>query len=305
MFKAPEWSESFYDDIVSKCEKYISNGYWDDIDTIRFRNWLTNFKSKEENYFAACILDSLVYRTKKMVNSSIDEIAVTRIPCFLRSIEVENIDCTQTWLDRLRTGSNIPFRIIAIENVDGRTGKSGTILSRRVDERLHLARHLTRKLEQFDSLHQDVKAIVFVDNFAGTGEQFSEFIEKLKEKKLFNKYKYLYAPLAACTHALIHLKQKYPEIVIDPIEILTEEDSFFYPIEGYFQGDKINTIDDAKSFYISLCNKYGFGQSDFLLGKGDLALTFGFDFSTPNNNIKLLYHNPIDRSWKNLLVRRQ
>lgn len=65
MFKAPEWSESFYDDIVSKCEKYISNGYWDDIDTIRFRNWLTNFKSKEENYFAACILDSLVYRTKK------------------------------------------------------------------------------------------------------------------------------------------------------------------------------------------------------------------------------------------------
>lgn len=305
MFKAPEWSDTFFDDIVSKCEKYINNGYWDDIDTIKFRNWLTNFTTKEEKYLAACMLDSLVYRTKKMVDSSIDEIASTRIPSFLRTSGIEHITCTRTWLDRLRIGNNVPFRIIAIEDVDGRAGKSGAVISRRVDERLHLAKHLTRKLEQFDNLHKDVKAIVLIDDFAGTGEQFSTFIEKLKQSNAFYKYKYLYTPLAACSRAITHLNKNYPEIITDPIEILTEEDGMFYPINGYFQGDKTNSVDDAKDFYLNLCIKHGFGELEFLMGKGDLALTFGFDFSTPNNNIKLLYHNPADRSWNNLLVRRQ
>jgi len=305
MFEAPDWSESFYDDICAKSETYIHSGYWDDIEVRHLRNWLTNFKTKEEKYLAACILDSLVYRSRRMVNSSIDEIAITRIPSFLKEKKIEDVCCIKSWLLRLRQGEAIPFRIIAIEDVDQRAGKSGAVLSRRVDERLHLARHLTKKLENFDSLHKDVRAIVLIDDFAGTGEQFVSFMNKLSEKKNFDKYEYLYVPLAAYKGAIGFIQESFPNVVVDPVEILTEEDSLFFPINGYFQGDKKNSVEAAKEFYLNLCANRGFANTSFLLGKGELALTFGFDFSTPNNNIKLLYHNPNDNSWKNLLVRRQ
>ena len=305
MFKAPDWTESFYDDICAKSETYINSGYWDDIEIRNLRNWLTNFNTKEEKYLAACILDSLVYRSRRMVNSSIDEIAITRIPSFLKEKKIEDVCCIKSWLLRLRQGSDIPFRIIAIEDVDQRAGKSGAILSRRVDEQLHLAKHLTRKLDDFDNLHKDVKAIVLIDDFAGTGEQFVSFMNKLSQKQNFKKYQYLYVPLAACKGAIEFIQGNFPHVVVDPVEILSEEDSLFFPINGYFQGDKINSIEVAKEFYLNLCSNRGFGNAKFLLGKGELALTFGFDFSTPNNNIKLLYHNPNDKSWRNLLVRRQ
>lgn len=305
MFKAPDWSESFYDDICAKSETYINSGYWDDIEIRHLRNWLTNFNNKEEKYFAACILDSLIYRSKRMVNSSIDEIAITRIPSFLKEKKIEDVCCIKSWLTRLRQGGDIPFRIIAIEDVDQRAGKSGAVLSRRVDERLHLARHLTQKLENFDRLHQNVQAIVLIDDFAGTGEQFVSFMDKLSEKQSFDKYQYLYVPLAACKGAINFIQASFPNVVVEPVEILSEEDGLFYPINGYFQGDKVNSIEAAKEFYLDLCAHRGFGDTSFLLGKGDLSLTFGFDFSTPNNNLKLLYHNPNDNSWKNLLVRRQ
>ena len=86
MFEAPEGSESFFDDVVEKSDQYIDSGYWDDLEKLNLRSWLTNFNTSDEKYFAACLLDSLVYRTRRMVNSSLDEVASTRIPNFLKEL---------------------------------------------------------------------------------------------------------------------------------------------------------------------------------------------------------------------------
>jgi hypothetical protein len=197
MFKAPEGSESFYEDVVAKSEKYISIGYWDDIEQLNLRSWLTNFETPEEKYFAACLLDSLVYRSKRMVNSCIDEVVISRVPNFLRANNIEEINCISAWLERLCRGDKVPFRFIAIEDVDKKAGKSGAVLSRRVDERLNLAGHLTRKLDDFEAMNEEVKAVVLIDDFAGTGEQFANYMAKVAKKDNYHKYCYLYVPLAA------------------------------------------------------------------------------------------------------------
>ncbi len=36
---------------------------WDGLDPTRLRSWLTNFESTEEKYFAAKLLDTLIYRS--------------------------------------------------------------------------------------------------------------------------------------------------------------------------------------------------------------------------------------------------
>lgn len=88
--------------------------------------------------------------------------------------------------------------------------------------------------------------------------------------------------------------------------VAIQEDEFFYPQEGYFRGDKKNTIEEAQEFYLNLCDSIGLDRSApnaFLLGKGGLSLSYAFHLSTPNNNLKLYYHRADNNSWNHLLLR--
>lgn len=304
MFEAPLNWDIYYDDVVSKCESYVEYGYWDDVELYQLRAWLSNFESDEEKYLSACILDGLVYRSKQMVKSSFRTIASSIIPKFLDEQKIDYDDSLDDWLTTLKSGRDTPIRFVAIENVDNRTGKSGSVIIREFIETLDLAGHLTMKPEAVGRIPAYVKAIVLIDDFAGTGNQFCEFFKNNLADKELNK-KILYVPLAAHKDAVDYIKRSYPSIEVCPVELLTDDDSFFTPINGYFRGDNKNSVDDAKNFYLDLCERSPLKGSSFLLGKGDLCLTFGFHLSTPNNNLKIIYHNSETPSWNRLLYRRQ
>ncbi|MHA6965823.1 phosphoribosyltransferase-like protein [Zobellella denitrificans] len=303
MFQAPVNWESYYDNIILKCEGYIDSGYWEEIDKIKLRGWLTNFKTAEERYFSACMLDALVFRTRKMVDASFRDIASSKIPKFLYQNGVEINDNLDNWIDRITAGDNVPFRFIAIENVDNKTGKSGSLVIRSIKESLDLAGHLTPPYEKIPKIPKDVNFLVFVDDFAGTGEQFDSFFKEKIKPLLRLNMKILYTPLAAHKRAIEYIKNKNKQVTILPVETLSDEDSFFHPINNSFRGDGKNTVEDAKKFYLNICRKNGFENERYLLGKGDQSLCFAFYFSTPNNNLKLLYHKKPGHRWINLLHR--
>ncbi|MGB0834818.1 MAG: phosphoribosyltransferase-like protein [Psychrobium sp.] len=304
-FEAPFNWKTFYDDVVDKCEGYIKTGYWEGIDRHRLRLWLQNFHSDEEKYLSACMLDSMVFRTPKMINASFKHIATSIIPNFLaKHGAIFSGDLTE-WLQNLKKGSDIPFRFIAIEEVDNKVGKSGSVIIRELQQVLDLAGHMCQKPSRIPKLNKDVKAIVLIDDFAGTGEQFCNFyIEKIKNA-VIDKYKVLYVPLAAHEIAVKNIESKFPEVEVRPVELLSERDSFFADRRGTFYGDETNTAESAKSFYLKLCSRRNFGKLNYLLGKGDLSLTYAFSLSTPNNNLKLIYHNPMDGKWNHLLYRKR
>jgi hypothetical protein len=177
MFEAPQHWDTYYDNVVTKCESYINFGYWDDIELYQLRAWLSNFTSDEEKYFSACILDALVYRSRQMVRSSIRTIASSIIPKFLESQSIYQSNSLEDWLHCLQTGKNVPIRFISIENVDHKAGKSGSVIIRELIETLDLASHLTLKPERINQIPEDVKVIILVDDFAGTGEQFCNFFK--------------------------------------------------------------------------------------------------------------------------------
>jgi hypothetical protein len=303
MFNAPTDWESYYDKIVSKCEAYISTGYWEEIDKYRLHGWLSNFSSCQELYFSSCLLDALVFRSRKMVDASFRHIASSTIPKFLLSNGYELDDDLDGWCKNLQSGKNLPFRFVAIENVDDKSGKSGSIVARTIKESLDLAGHLTPTLENIGKAPASVTTVVFIDDFTGTGEQFCDYYERKVLGNLKSNQKVLYVPLAAHESAIARINDAYPRVTVIPVEMLTSEDSFFHPIDGFFRGDKINSVKDAIDFYMQLCKKNGFENDNFLLGKGEQSLSFAFWFSTPNNNLKLLYHKKPGSKWKNLLNR--
>jgi hypothetical protein len=303
MFKAPTDWISYYDVVVERCNNYIKTGYWEGIDALNLKLWLINFITNEEKYFAACLLDSLVFRTPQMVHASFQHIASSIIPNFLNKNNIEIPDELDKWIHSLSSGDQIPFRIVAIENVDKKAGKSGSVVIRDIKKSLDLPGHLSKKPEHIGEIPAKIKALVLIDDFAGTGEQFTSFFIGKVKPHLKVGQAVLYVPLAAHVTAIKKIKEKCSEIEVAPVELLTEEDSFFHPIDGYFQGDEKNTSIVAKQFYLDMCENRGFKDLDFLLGKGDLCLSFAFYLSTPNNNLKLLYHKPTNNSWNNLLYR--
>ena len=304
MFEAPQGWEDYYEKVISKCNAYIKSGYWEEIDIHSLRGWLGNFKTPEDKYFSVCMLDALVYRSRKMVDSSLKHISSSIIPNFFSSAGIQiNEENLENWRLSLQTGKDVPFRFVAIEGVDNKSGKSGSIVARQIKESLDLAGHLTPLVENLNKVPESVKAIVFIDDFSGTGEQFIDYYNRKVKSHLANPIPILYAPLAAHETAIINIENTLRNVMVRPSEIIREEDSFFFPIENTFRGAKLNSTTSAKDHYLKICYENGFENDDFLLGKGNQALTFAFYFSTPNNNLKLLYNKKPDNPWRNLLNR--
>lgn len=302
MFKAPRDWETYYDDVTNKSIEYIRCSYWEGLDKYELKAWLNNFKSNEEKYFSACLLDSLVFRSRKMVEASFIEIATSKIPKYLNSIDMP-IKCDlNEWMNRLKKGDKIPFRFISMENIDKATGKSGAVIIRDLRKSLNIPRFLAKKPEEISSLPDYVKVIIPVDDFSGTGDQFIDFYKTQIDCNNNKGLKVLYTPLAAHSAAIDLIRKKHPEITMDPVEILNIEDSFFSPVDSFFRGDNENSINAALNFHKSLCEKNGWDTDEFL-GVGKQSLTYAFYLSTPNNNLKLLYHNPDDAEWENFLHR--
>jgi len=300
-----DWQKK-YEEVIHKTQAYIQSNYWDGIDIHTLRAWLKNFKTDEEKYFSGCMLDALVFRTKEMVDSCYRHLASSLIPKFLASRHINLPNEIDEWLLNLKTGKNVPFRFIAIETIKGKPGKSGSVVARDLRNELFLARHLVQSPNKIPNFTSEVEAIIFLDDFAGTGEQFCDFFDEISPNLLVQSYHIAYCPLACHEDAKKLIEGSYPNVTVIPVELLTKEDEFFHPLDGYFRGDKENNIDDAKEFYLNVCEKMGLDRSDenaYLLGKGGLSLSFAFHLSTPNNNLKLYYHRPVDDSWNYLLQR--
>lgn len=145
------------------------------------------------------------------------------------------------------------------------------------------------------------KLVVFIDDFSGSGFQFLKFLRQNPIDQFKGQANFLYAPLCAHQDAIDRIEKETPQVRVIPIDILTKQHNFFYECEnGFFRGDKTNSSESAKIFYEELLQQTT--NKKYLFGMNNQSLTYSFFFSTPNNNIKALYHDE-PNSWKRLTFR--
>lgn len=299
-FRAPMGWESFSNSVVEKTRMLISLGVWEEIDELDLGRWLQNFKSDEEKYLAACILDAFTYRSKKMCHSMMRNILMDLVPNYCRKIGIANFDNIQQWRDRIDAGDNL-VRFVPVNISDGRV-KSANVVAREFIEANDIPQRFVQQPNAIDrAIENGTNLIVFIDDFAGSGFQFLKFLKQNPINKYLESTNFLYAPLCAHVDAIKRIEAEIPEIRVIPIEILDSSHSFFYECEdGYFRGDGINSVADAKLFYSSLFDNSA--NTKYLFGMSNQSLTYSFCFSTPNNNIKALYHEE-PGIWKRLVFR--
>jgi len=293
----PDNMEDVFLRILNKCLKLIDLQYWDGIEKDILLSWAKQFDTDEEKFLGAAILNNLIYRSKAAVESFGSNIFHIILPSILENNGIYNFNDLGEWCAQLKNKScmEFPFRFSTIEGVDRFPGKSGSVIYRTL-QRKYFDKNLGITPELIKGLKNPIKAVVFFDDILGTSEQFSAFVNKYLNQR--TDIKYIYIPLVAHQDGLDAMSSAFPNIAIHPVEILTQENSFFSSENLLFKGRV--TTEEILVLYEKFCAKKNL-KVKMANGHGNMALTYCFSDSTPNNNIPLLWYNSHD--WTGLFTR--
>ena len=62
-FALPRDGIVYTDTVFSRSRDFISYDVWSGVELHRLDQWIANFRTEEERYFAAKVLDALIYRS--------------------------------------------------------------------------------------------------------------------------------------------------------------------------------------------------------------------------------------------------
>lgn len=287
-FHVPERHLSLYSEVERRFKSMLQRGVITGTEESTLDRWLDNFQSDEELYFAARVLERLIFRSQSMIESSIDQLLHCMLPTYLRQHGLYSHSSIEAFLEAL--GSSDPSYPLRFVGVDGQkafdTGKSGAVIIRHYKRHGGIHKVLTCRPDKLHPLPEQVKCLVFVDDMLGTGQQFKNFLRDNKLEEL-EGVRMVYCPFVAFRDGVKAL-DKYPWLTVLPIEVLEVRHQFFsesIKTSGLWAIDDANTAADARAFYDQLAIDKGIPPTT----RHGLELVLGFEHSTPNNSLSLLW----------------
>lgn len=122
-FSVPSNGESYSEFVFDRCEQLIDAKIWKSISIKDYNLWKNNFSGEAERYFAALVLDALIYRSREQTIASIQQ-------AFHRTVYELGLDKEVDWIRNLAFGKDAGIRLVpVIKNSDPPT-KSGTTILR-------------------------------------------------------------------------------------------------------------------------------------------------------------------------------
>lgn len=302
-FKAPNGAEDYIERVSNRVRDLIDAGLWD-IPLERMVGWFSGFTTIDERYFAACLLDSLVYRSPTQFSACITSLFGG--PCSLAVQSHLRINDDVDLIKLLRDKFKDPgVRLVPVICDSDPPSKSGPLVIRRIKKQLGIAdRWMIWPSQIGAAVEAGAKVIILVDDLLGSGKQAEGFCKKQQVREMAGKAKVIYAPVVAHEKGIEHLSKFWPELTVISAEKLTEDHHFFSQKTWDFLSDGQIKASDAEDFYIKkMLPLTGFVPGKIIpaTGVGELALCFGFSHSTPNNSLPILW---FDREgWCSLLER--
>lgn len=288
-FNIPKDRFGFFEEIDHRFRLLLHKGIITGIDQIRLNGWLANFKTLEDKYLAAHLLNCLTYRSDAMVRSSFQHLVHCELPRVLRSTVGVSYPDLEAFDAALRDGDEItPFRFVAVDGTFEPTpGKSGAVVIRQFKRHLQVSKKLLCRPEHLGALPATVKTLVFLDDMLGTGRQFSTFAAHYKLADQVGKRALIYCPLLAYDDGITNVRTSMPTLEIHPVETLSDAQSFYKPSEEdptRWAADGWNTIEDVRAHVNSLCVRGGLPTKT----RHSLDLVVAFEQAVPNNSMPML-----------------
>ena len=296
---------TYTEEVLERCRGLIQCGVWAGLHVARLRHWLTNFRTDEERYFAACVLDNLIYRSEQQTVSLIRQLLQRTLGDLTRQ-DPTPLGAVPDWLKLLGTdphGTDPRLRLVALVQRDDPPTKSAYVIARLMKRYLRINESwIITPWGVAESAAKGTQVFIYIDDFLGTGDQFSEIARLEKLEPTFDATYSAYAPLAAHVRGITALRNSYPQLKVAPVEVLSEEYSLFSPKSLTFD-DGVNTPEAAERFYNALVASRGitlFGCDR--RGYGGLELAYTFSHAVPDNCLPILWYAH-SADWHPLLDR--
>lgn len=300
-FRLPKDGNIYTEAIFARCRELISYGIWSGIQQTRLQSWIANFQTPAERYFAALVLDLLVYRSDDQTVSLLRQLLSRVIPDLARISGLSTAVRMSYQAARLNA-IDPKVRVVPVIPPGASPTKSGPVIARHLKRSLRICERWVIYPDQVEAILPSLDAVIFVDDFLGTGDQFSDFLIDTKLAGYVDTSCFIYGCLAAHRHGVDSLQKAFPKLHIAAVESLDDSHALFHNDSGTFP-DGTNSAENAKSFYYSLLSDRGINISGpNRRGYGHLELAYAFEHSVPDNSLPILWWDG-DKSWRPLFDR--
>lgn len=293
-----EEKTSFFRYALQKVYFYIESNFWSKPSYDSLNKWLNNFKTVDEKYCAAKLLDRFVYYSEedilRMLEFGLNEIIFKRKMLseeINSSFNVTNSDLIT--LKRNFFQSTIILPLISNDN----PSESSLALSRYITNDLGFSEDKILHIKNLtDKVLSETKNIIILDDFIGTGKQILDFWNHTQisiDGKLVsvNKLKLLYPKLdieylcLVCTeegYNNFHSENMSVGLRITYCEKLTNKFKVFGSESVYFEKEEVEYYREVIE---KLCEKCGID----VLGYQGLDYALAFHHSTPDATLPLFF----------------
>lgn len=291
---------------------YCKSGLWSLSEDDVF-SWLSNFRSNSDHHLLAVILlDSIIFRTNKMLLSSYKQFIASRLLVRINEVVPHNFTVNSLFAALIKgrhsgDGRELMkyFRIAEVNTLE--PGESGSTLLRMLNGNLiDAAFHITESVDTLDNNY----ILLVVDDFMGSGEQSIDFFlegyrESFRERvHYFEEHqKIIYAPAMGMRQGIGNFKDSaVSEIELYPLEVLeVETNLFFGDDEDEFSKHCDWTVRQAKDIYLDIKRTRNIRLRDWF-GRGEAGLPIMFELGAPNQSLGVIYYRDI--GWHSLQTRR-
>jgi hypothetical protein len=256
----------------------------------RIRTWLSQFETIEEQRYMFTVLQNLKFYSEGFARKKMKEAhEIVKRGLIQRMDETKRSDILVSYADSL--------------------GKSGAHFARLyADEVPIYAANVVEKgqLSSILATKQGIQAIVFIDDFVGTGNtaitNFRTLHAELSQLLVTNRIKMVFVALVAFIDGWKQLEgvveKLSPKIEIHACEVLEEADKCFSENSRIFKSsdERIKARETAIKYGARLEKKWP-------LGYGGLQLAVVFEYGCPNNSLPILWKSPTKEKWLPLFKR--
>ncbi|MGU3312633.1 phosphoribosyltransferase-like protein [Acinetobacter sp. M5A5_2a] len=297
------FEQSFYLKTRTKVQKLVQAGFWSGINQNRFSRWCDEFKTPKEEALLAFLLDSLVYRSQNQISGLIHQMIDVNLSS---AIDWKNLidqtDKYETLFDLLsdKYPQNLRNRIalVPVIKINDPPTKSGPLLARIIHKHKINSKFMCWPWDESRLHDEELRLVVFFDDFVGTGDQFTDFFNYFNKIKALGdpkKVQYLYIAFSGTQDGITFIEENTAnQVKVHVTETIKESNKFFsgfairYKKLQPFIDLSVNEYsDNLKSTYIDFMDRKGIRKEIF--GYNDLELTHVFSHGTPNGTLPILW----------------
>lgn len=299
-FRLPTDGSIYSNSIFTRCRELIGYQLWSGLEQHRLDAWITNFRTPEERYLAARVLDSLIYRSDAQTIALMRQLFCRVVPDCAREdrLSPQLNNCYFS----LRGMGDPRIRVVPVIPPNSPPTKSGPTIARHLKRTLRFNEAWIIYPDDVKRQLQHADAFVFVDDFLGTGTQFNDFLADTGLAAYVSSSCFIYASLAAHSLGLSNLTQAFPDLHVVTVETLDDSHALFHDTGGSFP-DEVNSCETAKQFYYDLLDDRGFNiVGPDRRGFGHFEIVYAFEHAVPDNSLPILWWNELPQ-WRPLFDR--